>query len=106
MSKVHSFRLDGEDEERFQEIYLKTGRQYGEVIRAILRDPRLVQLIRDAEQRGYERGMNKWFGKAYISCKVCGKDFTVDFINIPKEREVLLQAFADWRHISCLNAQK
>jgi hypothetical protein len=106
MSKVHSFRLNDRDEERFEEIYVKTGRQYGEVIRAMLRDPKLVQLIRDAEQRGYERGMNTWFGKAYVPCKVCGKNFTVDFIKDARHREVLLRAFAGWTHTDCLNSQK
>ena len=103
MSKVVSFRVTEAAWNQFESIREMTGMRMGETVRAMLQDPKTMQLVNAAREQGYAEGMKKWLGKAYVPCCVCGKDLPKDFIGNPKHRQILLAAFKHWGHKSCLD---
>jgi len=63
---------------------------------------RALDLEAKSTKEAYDRGFKNGFGKLDIPCYKCGKAMRFDFKSDEEAREIVLRAFADWAHTSCL----
>lgn len=106
MSIVVSCRLSAEEKEHLDSICQRTGRRVGDVIRTILNEESVDELLAEVELRGFMEGGSKWFGKLNVPCTVCGSDFIADFIDDARIRAALLKALSRWGHEECVGNRK
>lgn len=103
MSFVVSFRVGLEEKRRLGKIAEQTGKPIGDIVRSVLADQKLTDLIEAAAENGRLEMEAVWCGRAYRLCKICHEEVVIDFAQNPRAEEIFNRAFKDWVHGKCLS---